>query len=127
MNYFAVLVAALINMVLGAAWYGIFKVPWMKAMNIKESDGMPKGVAQSYGWSALASLVLAWVMALFTSYASSAAQGALFGFLAWLGFVVTTSLNSVLWEQKPLMLYWLNIVYTLLSFVAMGALLAGWT
>lgn len=41
----------------------------------------------------------------------------------WLGFVVPTMLNAVLWEHRPMKLYFINIAYWLVSFCVIALIL----
>ncbi len=41
----------------------------------------------------------------------------------WLGFVVPTSLGTVLWEQRPFKLYLINTLYWLVTFIVMALIL----
>lgn len=42
---------------------------------------------------------------------------------SWLGFVVPTSLGTILWEQRPFKLYLINVLYWLVTFIAMALIL----
>src|SRR3990167_8808859 len=42
---------------------------------------------------------------------------------SWLGFVVPTSLGVVLWEQRPLKLYFINVFYWLVTLTVMALIL----
>ncbi len=134
-NYVAVVAAALANMVLGMLWYGpLFGKPWMKLMGWKEADfekmkndPKMKGKMPMLYLAALAgALVMAYVLAHVITYvgAHDAASGAQAGFWMWLGFIATVMLGSVLWENKPVNLYLLNVGYYLVALVLMGAVIA---
>jgi hypothetical protein len=135
-NFWAVLVAAIIEMAIGALWYSqiLFIKPWMRAIGKSEAEleSMKKDAAGGYAGSMIAALVTAYILAHFVTYAQNfnqdySAFGGLTGaFWAWLGFVVTTALSSVLFERRAWTLYFINIGYYLVSFLAMGALLAVW-
>lgn len=56
--------------------------------------------------------------------ATSIGAGISVGFWAWLGFVATVTLASVLYERRPMSLYILNNGYQLVSLAIMGAILA---
>ena len=117
--------------VLGAVWYGIFEGPFValtrwspeQLARVREEGAAPQ-IAVALGGS----FVLAYVLAHFVRFAGAegAWQGAQVGFLAWLGFVATTNLNTVLFEFRPLGLYLINNGYHLVSMLGMGALLAVW-
>lgn len=132
-NYLAVLVAAVISMGMGAAWYSkaLFGKQWMKLSGISQKDidkQKGDGMAKSYAIAFLGSLVTAFVLAIFIEIvgAITVVGGIKVGFLVWLGFVATTTLGSILWENKPQELYALNNGYNLLSLATMGAILAAW-
>jgi len=130
-NYVAVLGAAIADMVLGFLWYGLlFSKKWMELMKIdlKKMEGMKKGMGKKYAVTFISSLVMAFVLAHFVDFASAgtAMQGAQVGFWAWLGFIATQTLGSVLWEGKSEELYFLNNAYHLISLLVMGVILAVW-
>lgn len=132
-NFMAVVAAAVVNMVLGFLWYGpLFGKSWMKMIGYskedmekaKKSGKMPK----LYAIAAVGALVMAYVLSHFVQLGgnASATDGAMVGFWAWLGFIATTTLSSVLWEQKSWNLYFLNNGYYLVLLLINGALLTAW-
>jgi hypothetical protein len=134
-NFWAVLVAAIIEMGIGALWYSpvLFARPWMRAMGKTEADMKATGGAASgYVGSLIASLVSAYILAHFVAYAASftgdvsAWGGVIGGFWAWLGFTAATGITSVLFEGRKWSLYLINAGYYFVAFVVMGALLAVW-
>lgn len=130
--FLAILLAAIAHMILGMIWYSpaVFGKTWMKLVNMKPSDiaRMKKtgSTTKAYLSSFLAALITAYVIAIFLkmSAASTTAEGAVLGLLAWLGFVATTSLGDYLYANRPRQLYWLNNGYHLVSFILMGMILA---
>ena len=132
-NYLAVLVAAVASMVIGMAWYSpfLFGKMWMQLSGITEAkikEAKKKGMAQSYVMAFVGSLVMSYVLAHFVQYAGATdvMGGLMAGFWAWLGFIATVLLGSVLWEGKPVKLYVLNIAEYLVALLVMGAILAVW-
>ncbi len=131
-NYLAVLVAALASYVLGALWYSpvLFGKLWMKLSNLdpKNMDAAKKHMVRGYVLGFVAALVMSYILAHWVDYAEATtiSGGLQAGFWAWLGFVATVTLGSVLWENKPFKLYLLNNAYNLVSLLLMGALLAMW-
>ena len=71
---------------------------------------------------------MAYVLARFVLHygAASILEGAVIGFMAWLGFVATVTLASVFYESRPSRLWVINNGYLLLSLVVMGAILGAW-
>jgi len=130
-NYFAVVVVAIINLILGFLWYGpLFGRQWMTYMNITTPSRPDRAaMAKTTGGSFVGALVFASVLSLVVDWAqaASAAAGIRVGFWAWLGFVATVTINSVLYERRPTGLWALNNAYYLLTYLIAGALLAVWT
>lgn len=134
-NYLAVLVCGLINMVLGMLWFSpvLFGKPWMAALgwNPAKMDEMKKtqkNMGAKYAIAALTGLVLAFVMSHFVYFvsASTFAQGMKTGLWLWLGFVATSGVNAVLWEKKPLKLYAIDVGYYLVDMMILGGVLSVW-
>jgi hypothetical protein len=127
-NYMAVLIAGIAQMVIGFLWYGpLFGKIWQKLSGISDADIKKAGsnMPMLYGTMFLATLVTAYVLSHFQQAggAMDMMDGAMIGFWAWLGFVATTMLTNVLFDKKPFNLYLLNAGYQLVSLVVMGALL----
>ena len=128
-NLVAVLGAAVVSMVLGGLWYGpLFGKQWMKLANIamKDMKNMPLSPKQAMSLGFVGSLVTSYVLALFVGMvqATAAIAGAQLAFWLWLGFAAPIQAGVFLWEGKPAKLFLLNAAHTLVSFVAMGAVLA---
>ncbi|MDR7419756.1 MAG: DUF1761 domain-containing protein [Armatimonadota bacterium] len=132
LNYLAVLVAAILNMLIGALWYshGLFGKSWMELTGLKPEDAQKRmaGMRRAYSLMFIASLLIAYTLARVLWYAKieSAGGGAMIGLLAWVGFVATTHGANYLFEGKPFRLYGINTGYSLVSFLVMGALLGAW-
>ena len=135
-NYLAVLVCGVVNMAIGALWYGpLFGKKWIALMGWTP-EGMAaaksKGMTKQYSIMFVGSLVMAWVLAhamIFASTylnASGVSAGLMGGFWNWLGFIAPVLLGSVLWEGKSWKLYCLNVTYYLFSLMAMGVILSLW-
>ena len=134
MNFLAIIVAAIINVVLGSLWYSpvFFAKPWAKAMGMSKEQigkGMKMG-AGMYVPPLLAALVTSYVLAWFLRAleVTTVMGGVQIGFLAWLGFTTTAQvLNSWVFSGgKPKELYFINTGYQLVAFCLMGAILGGW-
>lgn len=130
-NFLAVIVAAIVNMALGYAWYGpLFGKQWMKLTGrTKESiEKDKKGLPMVMGAMFVGALVMACILAEFISLTNSqgAVAGAMIGFWAWLGFVATTMLQDVLYEKKNKNLAAINLGYNLTALVINGAIIGTW-
>jgi len=58
--------------------------------------------------------------------ADTFAEGVLVGVVTWVGFVITTSLNTVLFEGRSPVVYLINNTNHLVGFVVTGVILALW-
>ncbi|MEX1139378.1 MAG: DUF1761 domain-containing protein [Bacteroidota bacterium] len=130
-NFPAVLVAALIQFVLGWGWYMAFISIWMEGTGItmESMQGMSGGEsAMAYGGSFVAYALLYYVMAHFVGYtkSTSAKQGALTGLWCWVGFVGTTLFVTYSYSMKPFSLWLVDAGYWLVSMLIGGVLLAVW-
>jgi hypothetical protein len=135
-NYLAVLVAAIANMILGSLWFGpFFGKAWMRAGDWTEekmTEAKKKGMTMSYALMGLGSLVmactLAHVLVLTNTYfgTSGVSLGVSVGFLSWIGFVAPVTMGVVLWENKSWTYWAITYGYYLVALVLMGAILAVW-
>ncbi|MEK7505947.1 MAG: DUF1761 domain-containing protein [Patescibacteria group bacterium] len=134
-NYWAVLAAAAVNMVIGFLWYGpVLGAKWKAYMGFTDESmkNMPLTPIQAIVGGVIASILIAVVMAhslVFASYYLSVegvSAGLQVGFWNWLGFVLPVTAGTFLWEGRPLGLWILNAGYYLLSFLLMGLILATW-
>lgn len=127
-HWLAVVVAAVINMVIGAVWYskGLFGKEWAKLTGRKLEE-MGSG-GKGYTVAAVAALVQAWVLAHFVAYALSNTfmEGAVTGFWLWLGFVGLGMAAGYVFEGKSWMLWKVNSGYALVVLLINGGLLAAW-
>jgi hypothetical protein len=135
-NLLAVLVAAIATMVVGFLWYSplLFAKPWMKEMGYDANDKarmeeMMRSAGPAYGGSFLASLVSAFILALFLHWlrAQSLEFGLMVGFHVWLGFVATVQFTSALFTKQSMKLFGINTGYQLVCYLAMAAILTCWT
>lgn len=131
-NYLAVIVTAVVHFIIGGLWYGlIFGNKFIEIVGWTPAQ-LEQIAAQShwsqYLYAFLTSLVLVYVLAHFVQYtkARGLADGIQTGFWLWLGFVATTQLGSVIFEQRKLGLYLLNVGYHLVAALIAGAILATW-
>lgn len=131
----AVLLAALANFFIGFMMHGpVAGKLWMKLANIKPT-GKEK-MSDMYGQmfkNLVANLLCAYVLAMFifvtTGYYGNTGDpiaGMAVAFWAWLGFAVATSSMEVIWMGRSCKLWCFEIFSSLLSFLAMGAILAAW-
>lgn len=132
-NYAAVAASALLYWLLGGLWYSplMFGNKFIEIMRWSpeqlariQAEGETAQLALAFVGSLLAAYVLAHVVR-YTN-AEDALAGAKTGLWLWLGLVVTTNLNTVFFEFRPVGLFLINISYHLVALLSMGALLAVW-
>jgi uncharacterized protein DUF1761 len=131
-NYPAVIVAAVIHFIIGGLWYGlIFGNKFLEIIGWTPEQ-QAQIVAQTH-WSTypiafLTSLILVGTLAYFIEYTGAKGVGGGMQTAAclWLGFVATTQLATVIFEQRKLGLYLLNVGYQLVAGLICGALLGAW-
>lgn len=126
-NFLAVLAAAVANFMIGGLWYSVlFGKAWLAAIGKTEEEVRSEGGAPvAYIVSFIGSLISAFVLAVFMS--STTLQAGLgMGFFVWMGFVATTNAPPYFYENRNKKLYLIYGAYTLVSFLAMGAILALW-
>ena len=132
-KYPAVLVATLVHFTLGGLWYSpllfgnkfIQIIGWSPA---KLDEIGNQSHLKEYVIAFVTSAVLVYILAHFVQYtgAKGVAGGMQTGFWLWLGFVATTQLATVIFEQRRLGLYLLNVGYQLVGCMICGAILAVW-
>jgi hypothetical protein len=135
-NLFSIIVAAAAAFVIGFLIHGpLFGQLWMRLANIKPtgkecfSDMIPQMIKNF-----LANVVFAYVLAVIYLFATTSpvmgGSGALNGmacaFWVWLGFVVTTSSMEVIWMGRSPKLWYFELASSLVSTLAMGAIIAAW-
>ncbi len=131
-NLLAVLVSAVVQMFIGYVYYHpkVFGNAWMKLVGItaKDIESKKSQTGKTYGLMFVASLVMAYVLAIFVQYAgaTTATAGAMVGFWAWLGFSATGMFSSMLFEGRPMKLFAISAGYLLVSMLVVGGLLAAW-
>lgn len=134
LNLVPVVIAGVLNMIIGALWYSPYVMGklWMRSMGKTEEElkqgFSPTGMAMTYMVNTIASLLFAYILAHLIKFSmtNTFSQGVMIGFWVWLGFVVTTVIPGYMYEGKPKMLYFLFIIYQLISITLMGGLLAIW-
>lgn len=129
-NHYAILVCALIQWFLGAIWYSpvLFAKPWMAIVGIQPGNAKKSSMITGMILSFVGSLMLSFVLAHMVIWAgaTTAAWGALIGFIAWAGFMAAPLAASYVYEGRPFKLFAINLGYWLVGLVVSGILLAVW-
>lgn len=124
LNWWAILIAAVINMVLGMIWYSpaLFGKSWMKLMGIKELKPNPKNLLGMF----IIALGIGMVLTHFVVYAgaNTFGLGAEVGILSALGFVVLTGASGTFASGTSWKLWAINTGYWVVALALMGGVLA---
>lgn len=128
-NWWAVIVAALIRFFVGFVWYSpvAFVKPWQAVAGLTPAT-MQQGMARAIAIEVAMSLLMAFALAniVGASGITDWLNGALAGVWVWAGFVLATHLPLWGFENRPLKLIAINLGCHLVSLALMGALLAIW-
>ena len=132
-NFWAVLVGAVVSMIIGSIWYGpLFGKKYMSAMGMdkwsdEEKAKMKKSMYASYFGQFVASLVMFYVLAWLIGALNqmSVMGGIQAAFWVWLGFIVPVKFGDAIWGGK-MSLFWLSIGGSLITLLAAGAIIGAW-
>ncbi|HYE22261.1 MAG TPA: DUF1761 domain-containing protein [Verrucomicrobiae bacterium] len=133
-NIWAVVAAAVSNMILGFLWYGtLFRKPWSQEMGMdkltpQQQEQMKKGMGLSYLLAFIGALLTAYVFAhVLNAFESNSINMAVQGaFWTWLGFIVPVKYGDKLWGGKSHKLFVIEAGYFLVSLILMGIILQQW-
>ena len=132
LNYLAIVVGVVINMVLGALWYSPVLVgkPWMAAAGITAEDIEARKGEQYRGYAiaVVVSIVLVFVLALLTRNLGidEPLDGLVLGLVAGIGLVAASQAPNYSFEGRSLRLFLINLGYSVVGFAIIGVLLAVW-
>lgn len=136
MNLYAIFLSAISMFIIGFLFHGpLFGKLWMKLADIhptgkeKLSDMIPQMVANF-----VMNLIMAYVLSgiLWMAFSSQAMgeiawyKGLIVAVWLWLGFIITSSSNEVIWMKRNYKLWMFDSISTLVGMGAMGIILAVW-
>lgn len=130
-NFWALLVSAVINLVLGMLWFGpLFGKIWARGAGVSmdPAQGQKKGMATRTIIGFIAAIVMFFVLqhAIVYAGAQTAAAGVFVAFWNWLGLIAVPMLGLVLWERRPMSYFFVQVGFYLVLFIITGAMLAVW-
>ncbi|NQV16784.1 DUF1761 domain-containing protein [bacterium] len=137
-NYWAVLVSALVFFGIGALWYGVlFGKAWMKATGITqeslEADKAETNMVKSFGIMFISSLLMAAATAHLIDYllvvfpdSSAISIGLTTAFWAWLGYILAYILTAPAYENRPWSYVFINGGYWLTGMLSTGLIVGLW-
>lgn len=124
MNWLAIVIAVIVNMALGAAWFSspVFGKKWMEW---EGHTSMGSGSPFLYVLTAIGALISAVTLAWFIDRTgtNTLVGGALIGLYAGIGFVAPAMFADNLFNQRRGALYLVVAGYPVVGLVIMGAIL----
>ena len=127
-NWLAIIVATVVNMVVGYIWYSpaLFAKPWAKLTGRKMNE-MGDG-STSYLITTVGAFVQNLILSLVVGWAgvTTAARGAYLGILLWIAFVAVTQGVNTIFAGSRKKLWAINTGYFLVVLIINGAILAAW-
>jgi hypothetical protein len=127
-NWLAVVVCVIVAMISGFVWYHpkLFFPAWWEGLGKSGQPGDPNPMI--FVFTIIAALVQAVFVALMVNLmgSTSAASGALAGFMLWLGFVAPTSLVNKLFAGYGVRVWAIEAGNHLVNLLLFGAILGAW-
>lgn len=127
MNWLAIIIAALANMIVGFLWYGTwaFGKSWMKLSGRTMGEGFPAGPGPLYALTAVAAVVQAITMAWLIGQtgANSGSAGAIVGLYVGMGIVAAAMFAEVLFAGRHPRLFAIVAGYSVVALVVQGAII----
>ena len=127
-NIWAVLVAGLSSLILGALWYSpaLFGAAWMRESGVTEDKAKGANMAKTMTLALLLAIIGAAVFAMFLGPTATAVFGVSVGFAAGLCWVAGSFGINYLFEQRSLKLFLINGGYHTLQYTLIGLILGAW-
>ena len=130
-NYLAILIAAVVGWLVGAAWYMSLGKIWVAALGKTQAE-MEECRKRPYAWAPfvlvfVTNLVMAWTLAGILGHFGtfSLKDGAITGALCWFGFVLTAMLANNAFAMRSHRLTAIDAGHYLVVLALMGAII-GW-
>ena len=128
LNWLAIIVAALSAFALGGAWYSplLFVKRWMKESGITQESARESNMVKVFGLSVFLALIASIFLALFLGKDAGGGHGALAGFMAGFGWILTFLGITYLFERKSFAHFLINASYAVASMTLMGFIIGIW-
>lgn len=130
LNYWAVAVAWLINVVVGALWYSpiAFAKQWQDHTGVDIMALPEREASAALGSVAASALAQATVLAIIVNSlgATTVIDGLIVGLVLWLGLTAAATVGATLYQRLGWRFWWLTTSYYLLVTSVNGAILAAW-
>jgi len=127
-NYLGVFVGAFTSFIVGFLWFGpFFGSAWIRNSGLTKRDFQKRperSMNRLMGYNFLVEIVRSIIIAAIMNFMNPVDLSEVFTLivLLWLGYVVTTGLNGILWEGEKIPFYIINIGHRLVSALAIAVL-----
>ncbi|MEL6535086.1 MAG: DUF1761 domain-containing protein [Bacteroidota bacterium] len=128
-NIWAVLVAGVASWMLGTLWYSkaLFGKSWQSLLGFTDEYLQQGNMALIFGSSLVAMIVMAFGMAMFFGgEVTKIAEGATYGAMTGVFFVAMGIGINMLYQRKPLKLFFIDAGYQVIFLTMQGIILAAW-
>jgi hypothetical protein len=126
-NYLAVIAAWIAAIAVGSLWYGVFFMKnWSEAVGIAQGDMANPALGMLVMAVCYFILVLGVALVFVAAGVKRAGSGVAGGLMISFFFLVTTLFTNVMFENRPMSLFFINGSYSLVKFAIAGAILGGW-
>jgi hypothetical protein len=128
-NFWSVLLAAVSYLIVGSLWYSplLFGKLWIKLNGFCDEDlKSSRPLWMILILSFLSAVISSFVIAAVLGPRPSPDFGAIVGAIVAICWITMSKLTEVLFENKPVKLFFLHAGFDLVSFMIMGAIIGYW-
>jgi hypothetical protein len=111
----------------GSLWYGVFFVnKWSEAVGIAQGDMANPATGMLVMAVCYFIIVIGVALVFAAAGVKRAGSGVAGGLMISFFFLATTLFTNVMFENRPMSLFFINGSYVLVKFAIVGAILGGW-
>lgn len=127
-NWLAIIVAAVANMIVGAIWYGAWAEPWLAGIGKTREWANANQNPRDYIVAILNSLAMAFVLANVLAWAgvTGLVGGLVTGLIMWVGFNGLAMGSNHAFEGRSMQLWFINSGVYLVGLLVIGAIVGLW-
>ena len=133
LNYWAIIVATLAGMIVGALWYSplMFSGTWLRLIGKTSDEIRDEGYGQMVAMATaiVGAVITSYVLALVINASSGSpdlVDGLVIGILLWVGIVAVQNLIGTVFQGRPMRLWILDSGNQLVTFALMGLIIGAW-
>jgi hypothetical protein len=127
MPYLGMLVVAVIATVIGMLWYSpaLFGNPWMRGLGFKKKDMNANGLTGKMVINFISTLIMAYCLSylLALTGANTTTEAMQTGMYIWIGFILVSMINQVLWEKQKVSVLVINAGFWLVNILIASSVL----